>query len=185
MHKDKSQHSSKKEAQEDNLPTELLEHPSYKELQQKLDEAEAKANQYWDRLTRLQAETENTLRRVERDKANAHKYALEKFIGDLLPVVDSLDLCIASFANSKVDESDIEGVNMTLKMLMNVLEKYGVQTINPVSEQFDPERQQAISVQYDPNVKPGSVISVLQKGYTLNDRLLRPALVVVAKAEEE
>lgn len=171
---------------DENKPTELLTHPPYEELLQKLDEAEQKANQYWERILRMQAENENTSRRTERDIANAHKYALEKFIVELLPVVDSLELCVASASpeTHEAAQSVIEGVNLTLKMLYTALEKYGVKQVNPVSEPFDPEHQQAISMQYDPSVKPGTVISVLQKGYALNNRLLRPALVIVSKAEK-
>jgi len=162
---------------------ELIEHPSYEEMMQKLDEAEQKANQFWERILRMQAENENATRRVERDVANAHKYALEKFATELLPIVDSLELCVSS-ATPETHESFIEGVNLTLKMFYAALEKFGVKQVNPVGEPFDPEHQQAISMQFDPSAKPGIVLSVLQKGYTLNGRLLRPALVVVSKWEE-
>ena len=165
---------------------ELLTHPSYEEMLQKLDEADQKANQYWERLLRMQAENDNVLRRTERDIANAHKYALEKFVTELLPIIDSLELCVSS-TSPEVQASAgpvIEGVNLTLKMFYSALEKFDVKQVNPVSEPFDPEHQQAISMLHDPSVKPGTVISVLQKGYTLNNRLLRPALVVVSKAEK-
>lgn len=165
-------------------PTELLTHPPYEEILQKLDEAEQKANQYWERLLRMQAENENAARRTERDIANAHKYALEKFMNELLPIVDSLELCVSSAPSDASQQSVIEGVNLTLKMFYAALEKFGVKQVNPISEVFDPEHQQAISMQYDPSTPPGTVLSVLQKGYTLNNRLLRPALVVVAKAEK-
>ncbi|MBX3709350.1 MAG: nucleotide exchange factor GrpE [Gammaproteobacteria bacterium] len=170
----------------ENKATELLTHPSYEELLQKLDEAEQKANQHWERMLRMQADSENAARRAERDISNAHKYALEKFVGELLPVIDSLELCVSN-ASQGIQASDnaiIEGVNLTLKMFYSALEKYGVKQVNPVSEIFDPEFQQAISVQYDPLIEPGTVVSVLQKGYTLNNRLIRPALVVVSKAEK-
>lgn len=164
---------------------ELLTHPSYEEMLAKLDEADQKANQYWERILRMQAESENASRRAERDVANAHKYALEKFVNELLPIVDSLELCIANTSPELQASAGavIEGVNLTLKMFYAVLEKFEVKQVNPVSEPFDPEHQQAISMQYDPAFKPGMVISVLQKGYTLNNRLIRPALVIVAKAE--
>ncbi|VVC76374.1 Protein GrpE [Aquicella siphonis] len=167
-------------------PTELLEHPSYEELLQKLDEAEQKANQYWERILRMQAENDNILRRAERDVANAHKYALEKFVTELLPIVDSLELCVTSVAPElqSASASVIEGVNLTLKMFYTAMDKFGIKQVNPVSEPFDPEHQQAISMQYDPSVSAGTVLSVLQKGYTLNNRLLRPALVIVSKAEK-
>jgi molecular chaperone GrpE len=178
-----SKHRPEHEAEEGKT-AELLTHPSMEELMQKLGEAEQKANENWDRLLRLQAEKDNMERRVERDVANAHKYGLEKFANELLPIVDSLEL--STTHNKEGDEHTkavIEGVNMTLKMFYAALEKFGVKQVNPVGEPFDPEFQQAISMQVDPNVKVGTVISVLQKGYTLNNRLLRPALVVVSKSE--
>ncbi len=177
---------NKSEKSNEDHPQELLTHPDYEEVLQKLDEAEQKSNQYWERILRMQAENENTARRMERDVANAHKYALEKFMTELLPIVDSLELCVTSTPadTDSATQSIVEGVNLTLKMFYAALEKYGVKQINPISEPFDPEFQQAISMQYQPKTKPGTVISVLQKGYTLNNRLLRPALVVVAKAEE-
>ena len=165
---------------------ELLEHPSYQELLKKLDETEQKCNDYWERILRMQADAENAARRQERDVANAHKYALDKFVFELLPIIDSLELCITSVPADmqKSADSVIEGVKMTLKMFYNAMEKFGVKQVNPVSEPFDPEFSQAISMQVDPSVKAGTVISVLQKGYTLNNRLVRPALVVVSKEKE-
>lgn len=186
MPHDTPDHESQKDTKNADKSPELLEHLSYEELLQKVEEAENKATQYWERILRMQAENENALRRVERDIANAHKYALEKFASELLPIVDSLELGISSIPPDKnAAEAIIEGVKLTLKMFYNVLEKFGINQVNPVSETFDPEFQQAISVQFDPSLKPGTVISVLQKGYTLNNRLLRPALVIVSKAEEE
>lgn len=163
-------------------PKERLTLPSHEELLQKLGEAEQKAEQYWDRIIRMQADAENIARRNERDLANAHKYALDKFIAELIPIVDSLELCIAN--ESEESRSVVQGVNMTLKMFYTALEKFGVKQVNPINQAFDPEFEQAISVQVDPNVEPGTVLSVLQKGYTLNNRLIRPALVVVSKAKE-
>ncbi len=159
---------------------------SHAELIAKLNEAERKSNDYWERLLRMQAEADNAARRSERDVASAHKYALEKFVGDLLPIVDSMELCATSVPADmqKAAQPVIDGVDLTLKMLTTSLEKFGVKQVNPVGEAFNPETQQAISMQEDPAVKPGMVISVLQKGYTLNNRLVRPALVVVSKAKE-
>lgn len=183
-------HSKQKKASDNKSPkdhpTELLDHPSYQELMKKLDEAEQKSNEYWERMLRMQAEIENAARRTERDIANAHKYALEKFISELLPIVDSLELCVTA-GNEELQKAAapvIDGVNLTLKMFYAAMEKFGIKQINPINELFDPEFQQAISVQYDASVKPGTVVSVLQKGYTLNNRLLRPALVIVSKAQE-
>lgn len=181
----KHQHHEDEAAELHTDAAELLSHPSHQELLKQLDEAEQKANQHWERILRMQADGENAARRAERDIQNAHKYALEKFVTELLPIIDSLELCISNAdKDPKSAAAIIEGVNLTLKMLYAALEKFGIKQVNPVSEAFDPEFQQAISMQYDPKVKPGTVISVLQKGYTLNNRLLRPALVVVAKNED-
>ncbi len=178
-------HKHRDEAEQHTDAAELLSHPSHQELLKQLDEAEQKANQYWERILRMQADNENAARRTERDVQNAHKYALEKFAIELLPIIDSLELCVTNAdKDPKSAAAIIEGVNLTLKMLYAALEKFGIKQVNPVSEPFDPEFQQAISMQHDPKVKPGMVISVLQKGYTLNNRLLRPALVVVAKNED-
>lgn len=162
---------------------EMLDHPSYEELQKQLTEAEEKANQYWDRLLRMQADMDNAQRRTERDVANAHKYALEKFVLELLPVVDGLERAVASHSEEESGSGSLlDGVNMTLKMFYAALEKFGVQQINPEFQAFNPEHHQAVSTQADPTAKPGTIVAVLQKGYLLNNRLIRPALVVVAKA---
>lgn len=175
-----SLHQQLKKDQPDALEGEkLLDHPDYVELQKKLTEAEEKANQYWDRLLRIQAENENLFRRTERDIANAHKYALEKFVSELLPVIDSLERSIT--AHPEDASGMLEGVNLTLKMFYSALEKFGIQQVNPISEPFNPEWHQAVSTQESPDTQPGTVLHVLQKGYLLNNRLIRPALVIVVK----
>jgi molecular chaperone GrpE len=187
MSKKTPHHESENETGSDqDKSAELLTLPSHEELLQKLDEADAKVNQHWERILRMQAENENAMRRAERDVASAHKYALEKFVAELLPIVDSLELCIVNVPDDmkKKAHSVIEGVELTLKMFYSAMEKFGIKQVNPLSQPFDPEFEQAISMQVDATVKPGTVLSVLQKGYTLNNRLIRPALVVVAKAED-
>ena len=159
----------------------LLEHPSYIELQTKLDEAEAKANENWDRVLRQQAETDNMQRRVERDLANAHKYALDKFVPELLPVIDSMERSLQISSDEHAVKAVLEGISLTLQMFYGALEKFGVVQINPEGEAFNPELHQAVTVQESNNTKPGIVLNVLQKGYSLNGRLIRPALVVVSK----
>ena len=164
----------------------LLEHPSYIELQNKLVEAEEKASQNWDRALRIQAEMDNMQRRVERDIANAHKFALEKFVNELLPVIDTLERAIDHHGDDDSDSDGgsstvIEGVSLTLKMLLAVMQKFTVDQINPELQSFNPELHQAVAAQDDASVKPGTVLTVMQKGYTLNGRLVRPALVVVSK----
>lgn len=173
----------REEAGRAEVPPEVprLDHAAHEELMQQLNEAEQKSAQYWDRILRMQAEMENAARRTERDVANAHKYALEKFINELLPVIDNLERAIIAAQESKVDAKAIlEGVNLTLRMLHNALEKVGVKQINPLNEPFNPLFHEAVSMQ-EMDSKPGQVISVLQKGYLLNDRLVRPAMVVVSK----
>lgn len=160
--------------------TDLLEHPSYIELQKKLTEAEESVNFYKDRMLRMQAETTNIQKRVERDIENAHKYGLEKFTLELLPIIDSLERAVT--LPEEHQHSALEGVNLTLKMLYGVLEKFGIKQVDPLSEAFNPELHQAVSTQVDSTVEPNTILNVLQKGYLLNNRLIRPALVIVSKA---
>ena len=171
--------------QEGDEPTEqeniaLLEHPSYIELQNKLTEAEKIASEAQDRMLRMQAENENVRRRVERDIANAHKYGLEKMALELLPVIDSLERAL-TLATSN-DDPVLQGVEMTLQMMYTALKKFGIEQVSPEGDTFNPDLHQAVSTQVDPSVQPNTVVGVLQKGYLLNGRLVRPALVVVSKA---
>lgn len=154
--------------------------PSTEALKLQLEEARAKADQHWDQLLRVQAELENTRRRAERELENAHKYAVERFAQELLPVRDSLELGLAAAdAAANVDKLR-EGTELTLRMLTGVMEKFGVRVVDPMGEPFNPERHQAVTMQ--PSDQPANtVVAVMQKGYTLNDRLIRPAMVVVAR----
>ena len=174
---------------ENNEPAaeELLSHDSYEALLKQLNDAEQKLNDQEERMLRMRAEAENSARRLKREVDDARKFGNKDLIGELLPIIDSLELSINNISNDKseVSQSLIEGVNLILKMFYAVMEKFGIKQLNPISEPFNPEFEQAISMQIDTSVKPGTVISVLQKGYTLNDRLIRPALVVVAKGEGE
>lgn len=151
-------------------------------LQRDLEAMENKAREHWDQVLRTQAELENLRRRAERDLENAHKYALERFVKELLPVRDSLELGLKAASEAQADKIR-EGMEMTLRMLDQVFEKYGIRELDPVGERFDPERHEAVSTQADASQPPNTVVAVMQKGYTLNDRLLRPAMVVVSKAE--
>ena len=138
-----------------------------------------------DESLRNQAEMQNILRRSERDVQNAHKYALDKFVAELLPVVDNLERALQSIDQDKEDlKSLAEGVVLTLKSFQDVLARYKVLPIDPKGEVFDPELHQAMSILEMPGSAPNTVVDVFQKGYTLNDRLVRPALVVVAGAEK-
>lgn len=151
-------------------------------LLRQLEEAQARAQENWDKLLRTQAEMENLRKRTARDVENARKYALEKFIGELLAVRDSLEMGLDA-ARGETDVDRIrEGTELTLKMLIQVMEKFGVEPVNPLGERFDPDRHQAMSMQENGELEPNTVMAVMQKGYLLNDRLLRPAMVVVSKA---
>ncbi len=141
--------------------------------------AEEKAAENWDRYLRAAAETENVRKRAARDVEHARKYALERFSSELLAVRDALELGLESSETASVD-SLLEGSRATLKQLATVMERFGLEVVDPAGEPFDPEFHEAISVQPSDDVEPGSVMKVVQRGYTLNGRLLRPALVVVA-----
>ncbi|MDX1901658.1 MAG: nucleotide exchange factor GrpE [Gammaproteobacteria bacterium] len=151
-------------------------------LQEKCREAEEKAAKSFDQLLRMQADMENTRRRLERDVTSAQKFALEKFILELLPIVDGLERALAAHAAEESGSGSLlDGVGMTLKMVRSAFEKFGVQVIDPLGSPFNPEHHQAISTQVDDTVKPGTILNVLQKGYLLHERLIRPALVIVSK----
>jgi molecular chaperone GrpE len=150
---------------------------------QLLEDARAKVDEHWDLYLRTQAELENLRRRAERDVQNAHKFGLEKFVNELLPVIDSMELGMAAAdADDEAVKPLYEGMELTLKMFQSVLEKMGVTAVNPENEAFDPEFHQAMSMQETADAAPNTVLAVMQKGYVLNERLVRPAMVVVAKA---
>jgi molecular chaperone GrpE len=157
--------------------------PESAELQALLTDARSKADEHWDQCLRLQAELENLRKRGERDLANAHKFALEKFAAELLPVRDSLEMGVAAAAEESATVEHLrEGSELTLKMLTSALEKFKVKEINPLNEQFNPEYHEAMSMQERADVAPNTVVTVVQKGYLLNDRLIRPAMVIVSRA---
>ena len=152
------------------------------QLQTKVTESEARIATLQDQLLRMQAEMENQRKRAQNDVTKAHKFALEKIALDLLPVKDSLEMGLqAATAEDAEPGKIVEGSELTLKMLAQALEKYNIIEVNPVDEKFDPEFHQAMSMQPVEGKEPNTVASVMQKGYTLNDRLIRPALVMVAK----
>lgn len=151
-----------------------------------LEDARAKADEHWNETLKLRAEMDNLRKRTARELENAHKYALEKFSNELLSVVDSLEMGVAAAANEGATVETLrEGSEMTLKQLLSAMEKHGIAEINPEGERFDPENHQAMTMQETDEVEPNMVVAVFQKGYTLNDRLIRPARVVVSKAAAE
>ena len=142
-------------------------------------ELQAKADENWDRYLRATAEADNVRKRAARDVENARKYALENFGRDLLAVKDSLEMGIQAADNADVDAL-LAGKEATLKLLATTLERFGIEELDPEGEPFDPEQHEAVTMQPSEDLEPGSVMKVIQKGYSLNGRLLRPAMVVVA-----
>ena len=149
-----------------------------------LAELQAKADENWDKYLRAAAELENIRKRAERDVANAHKFALERFATDLLAVCDSLEMAQVAEKDASI-ESLMEGNEATLKLLGTVLRRFGIEELDPQGEPFDPNLHEAMTMQPSDTVEPGSVLNVFQKGYALNGRLLRPARVVVASEPAE
>ncbi len=148
-----------------------------------IDSLQLEAAAAREQALREQAEAQNARRRAERDVEKAHKFALEKFTNDLLPVVDNLERAIASIDTGNEQFKAVgEGVELTLKSLVDALKRHQVEAVDPEGEPFDPQLHQAMSMVENPDVEPNTVINVFQKGYTLHGRLVRPAMVVVAKA---
>ncbi|WP_028388249.1 nucleotide exchange factor GrpE [Legionella fairfieldensis] len=193
MNKNKSKdwHKIKKEseqAEEQQLNEEeetehneaALEHLSYAELEEKLTLAEQKAHENWEKAVRATAELENIRRRAERDITNAHRYGQEKLIHSFLPVIDSLEQAL-QLAGKESQQGMREGLELTLKLFIDALKKLDVEQIDPQGEVFNPQEHEAMSMQDVPGVEPNTVLTVFQKGYKLNDRVIRPARVIVAK----
>ena len=147
-------------------------------------ELQARVDENWDKFLRASAELENVRKRAARDVENAHKFALERFATDLLDVCDSLEMALNTDQDVSI-ESLREGNDATLKLLGSILQRFGVEELNPQGEPFDPVFHEAMTMQPSDVVEPGSVVTVFQKGYALNGRLLRPARVVVAAAPSD
>ena len=151
-------------------------------IEDQLAAALKKAGDNWDQFLRTKAEMENLRRRNQKDVENAHKYGLEKLINELIPIKESMELGMA-VEDATVDSLH-EGMQLTLNMFSTAFDKLAVEEINPVDEKFDPELHQAMTMQPSDDVEPNTVLQVLQKGYRLNERLIRPAMVIVSKAAE-
>ena len=152
-------------------------------LQEQLDAAEAAAGMARDELLRVQAEMQNLRRRTEQDIEKAHKFGQEKFSTELLAVMDNLERSAAA-AEASEDEAVRaikEGVELTLKGFMDCFKRFNIEAVDPLGEPFDPQLHQAMSIQESPDAEPNSVIAVMQKGYTLHGRVIRPAMVMVSK----
>ena len=165
-------------------PVENLEAPTVESLMEEVAALQAKVTDQSDSVMRAQAEVQNIRRRAERDVENAHKFALDKFSADLLPVIDSLERALEAAENleNEAVKAMRDGVELTLKMFVDTLGKHGIEQLNPMGEPFNPEFHQAMSMVPNPDMEPNSVMAVMQKGYVLKGRLVRPAMVVVSKA---
>jgi molecular chaperone GrpE len=153
------------------------------ELTRLLEDARSKADDHWNQLMRTRAEMDNLRKRNQRDLENAHKFALERFAEELLQVWDSLELGHQAAQDEATDVEKLrEGTELTLKLLTGVMSKQGIEQIDPQDKPFDPEYHQAMTMQERDDVPPNTVVAVIQKGYLLNGRLLRPAMVMVSKA---
>lgn len=147
-----------------------------------LEDARNKADEHWNELLRARADLENMRRRHSRDLENAHKHALDKFIAELLPIGDSLEFGLNAAKNEDANLDTVrEGMEMTLKMFMSSVGKFGLEQLNPEGEAFDPDLHQAMAMQPAEGVEANQVLKVMQKGYRFNGRLLRPAMVVVSQ----
>lgn len=152
-------------------------------LVQQLATAEAALQEEKDRALRLAAEMDNLRRRVALDVEKAHKFALEKFVNELLPVIDSLERALdMSDRENEQLKPMLEGVDLTLRSLLGAVNKFGVEVVDPQNEPFDPNRHQAMSMLPNAEVAPNTVLAVMQKGYELNGRIVRPAMVMVSRA---
>ncbi len=157
------------------------EPPTIESLSRTLSDAETKVAELQDQALRAKADVENMRRRAARDVENAHKYALERMTGELLPVLDSLEKAVESAALAKDAGAIGEGVELSLKMFLSVLTKVGIVQLDPLGEPFDPQFHEAIAMVENPDGEPNSVMEVIQRGYSLNGRLVRAAKVVVVK----
>jgi len=153
------------------------------ELELALATAQATVGDQKDSVIRAKAEVDNIRRRAAQDVEKARKFALEKFAGEMLTVVDNLERGLATIdGEAEEQKSTFEGINLTLQGLLSGIEKFGVKAVDPQDQPFNPELHQAMSMQEVPDVAPNTVIAVMQKGYELNGRLIRPAMVMVSKA---
>lgn len=155
------------------------------QLNFRLSEALAKNEELKAEVLRAGAETQNVRRRAERDVENAHKYSLERFVSELTAVVDSLDLGIQSIpATDEVQKVSREGMVLTHRVLVDALKKFGVAIVEPMNEPFNPQFHQAVATQERTDIAPNIVLNVLQKGFVLAERVIRPAMVLVSKGPE-
>jgi len=161
-----------------------LGHPSYEALEEQLTLAEQKAHENWEKSVRAMAELDNARRRMEREVTNAHKYGIEKLASALLPVVDSIEQAL-QVADQSDNSAMTEGLELTMKLFVDVLQKFNIEQIDPLGEVFDPQQHEAMSIQEVPGTPANTVIAVFQKGYKLSDRVIRPSRVIVSKNKSD
>jgi molecular chaperone GrpE len=167
---------------EQDLNAEAAPENNEQDVEALLEDARSKADEHWNELLRARADLENMRRRHSRDLENAHKHALDKFVAELMPIADSLELGMqAAKKDGATLETVAEGMEMTMKMLLSSIGKMGLEQINPEGEAFNPEMHQAVSMQPAEGVEANQVIAVMQKGYSFNGRVLRPAMVIVSQ----
>lgn len=158
----------------------VVDNPEAEMLAAKVESLEKSLAEARDQALRASAEAQNVRRRAEQEAEKARKFALEKFVKELLPVIDSLEKALESM-QEEASEAHREGVAMTLKMQRDVLAKFGVEEVEPQGEPFDPQLHEAMAMVPNPEMDPNTVMDVMQKGYLLNGRLVRPAMVVVSQ----
>ena len=181
-----TQESPKPQQEDLSLAEPIAKETLIDELKKELAETQQKAQENWDKALRAQAELENLKRRTQKELEDTHKYAINNFARELLPVLDSLELGLqAASGESEEVKKFREGSELTIKQFEAVFNKFNVVTLNPLGQPFNAEQHQAMVMQEVKDVAPNTVVSVFQKGYMLNGRLLRPAMVVVAKAPEK
>ena len=181
MTKKKAQEKIEEKGEDKNVEQVTTDEQS-DDLQTQLEEAQQSAKDNWDKALRAQAEMENLKRRNAKDLENAHKFALDGFVKALLEVKDSLTMGLKTANEEKATiEHIIEGLETTDKVFLSTMEKFGVETINPTDEAFNPEFHEAVTMVPVPDKESNSVLEVVQIGFTLNGRLVRPAMVVVVQ----
>jgi molecular chaperone GrpE len=181
MTKKKAQEEAVEKAEDENV-TQAVKDEQENDLQTQLEEAQQSAKDNWDKVLRSQAEMENLKRRNAKDLENAHKFALDGFVKALLEVKDSLTMGLKTANEEKATiEHIIEGLEMTDKVFLSTMEKFGVESVNPEGEAFNPELHEAVTMVPMPDKESNSVFEVVQIGFTLNGRLVRPAMVVVVQ----
>ncbi len=168
----------------DNVEVEAAEAAADESLEDTIETLQADLAEARESALRAQADAINVQRRAEQEVEKARKFALERFCGELLPVVDNMERALLAASESDAGHAIVEGVELTLKSFVDVLAKSGVESVDPTGEPFDPQTAQAMTMVANPDVEPNTVLNVMQKGYTLNGRLLRPAMVVVSKAAD-